>query len=211
MLKSVRFHCSDFVGKSDFQLTCPRLERANLLSFEVYGTNIQWDNLTHLTLVSGSPICPFLILSKTPRLVFCKISGSRCEVPKETPDLTLASLRSLQLITSFAKHFLNTLIAPHLEEFSLSKFYNPSLDVSMDVITSFLKRSALHGLHILKLDCYPTTRIRSPKKNISYVSSLVEQGVTVNVLFESELEDILQSSTHTQWPEIWAIQYYRVR
>jgi hypothetical protein len=97
-----------------------------------------------------------------------------------------------------------------LEEFSLPNFFNPSMEISMDVITSFLKRSALHGpLHVLELDRYPgNSPTRVPKNKISYASSLVEQGVTVNVLFKSE--DILQSSTHPHQPEIWAIQSHRV-
>jgi hypothetical protein len=210
ILKSIRFHCSGFDGRTlDFPLTCPRLERAHLSSFQVDVTNIQWDNLTHLTLLSMSIINTFLILRKTPRLVFCKISGSHSRYgdPIGASVLTLASLRSLQLITIFAKDFLNNLIAPHLEEFSLPKYYNPSMEVSMEVITSFLKRSAVHGpLHVLKLDRYPATRI--PRNRISYVSSLVEQGVTVNVLSESE--DILQPFLHSHKPEMWAIQCYRV-
>ena len=58
--------------------------------------------------------------------------------------------------------------------------------------------NAVHGpLHLVKLDLYPITLI--PKNMISYLSSLVERGVTVNVLSLSE--DILQSS----------IEYYRLR
>ena len=58
--------------------------------------------------------------------------------------------------------------------------------------------NAIHGpLHLLKLNLYPTTRI--PENMISYLSSLAEQGVTVNVL--SERKEILQSS----------IDYYRRR
>ena len=56
--------------------------------------------------------------------------------------------------------------------------------------------NAVHGpLRSLKLDLYPATRI--PKKIISYLLSLEERGVTVNVLSSSE--NILQSS----------IDYYR--
>ena len=303
ILKSIRFHCSAH-GKMnlnlDVQLTCPRLERATLSCFPMDGTNIHWDNLTHLTLHFMSIIDFFLILRKTPRLVFCKLS-SLCSLdrgPIVGPPV-LTSLRCLQLmITSSVEDFLNNLIAPHLEEFSLPNYYNPS----MEVITSFLRRSAcslrsfsiifsnfppyfesfmdllqsmpslntlsmtsitnttshfenttpddydprnilelvakvvssqctsesrqqrflpnlkileyagklrlrpgnyydlysllpadnvVHGpLHLLKLDLHPTTRI--PKNIISYLSSIVERGVTVKVLSNSE--DILQSS-----------------
>jgi hypothetical protein len=51
--------------------------------------------------------------------------------------------------------------------------------------------NAVHGpLHLLKLNLLYATRI--PKNMISYLSSLVARGVTVNVLSKSE--DILQSS-----------------
>jgi hypothetical protein len=57
---------------------------------------------------------------------------------------------------------------------------------------------AVHGpFHLLKLELHPATRI--PKNMISYISSLVERGVTVKVLSDSK--DILQSS----------IDYYRCR
>ena len=278
-------------GQLELELsTCPRLERASLTYFPMKGTNIQWDNLTHLTLYSMSNIDSLLILRKTPRLVFCKFAGSHLvneEPTIEAPVLT--SLRSLQLITKSAEDFLNNLIAPHLEEFSLLNYYNPS----MGIIISFLRRSAcslrsfsinfpqyfkgfldllqsmpslnslsiisittwgdtspenydpqnilqlvakvlssqstslqqgflpnlkileytgelylrpgnyedlyplppadnaVHGpLHLLKLDLHPATRI--PKNMISYISSLVERGITVKVLSNSE--DILQSS-----------------
>jgi hypothetical protein len=297
ILKSIRFNCSVRAMIVNFQLTCPRLERASLSFLPMDGINIQWDNLTHLTLHSISIFDSFLILRKTPRLVFCKVSGSSPRLRGiDAPVLT--SLRDLQLSmldTSFAEDFLNNLLAPHLEEFSLPNYYNPS----MEVITSFLRRSAcslrsfsmifsnfppyfegcmnllqsmpsldtlsiisitttsyfnnttpedydlrnilqlvakvlssqstslqqgflpnlkileytgklclragdydylyslpsadnaVHGpLHLLKLDLHPATRI--PKNMISYLSSLVERGVTVNVLSNSE--DILQSS-----------------
>ena len=311
ILKSIRFQCSDYNATNldvlDLQLACPRLERANL-SFPMGGTNIQWDNLTHLTLNSISIADSFLILRKTPQLVFCKASSfhSGYREPIIGAPLVLTSLRSLQLTIfdddSFAEDFLNNLIAPHLEEFSLPKYFNPS----MEAITSFFRRSAcslrsfstifscfppyfegfmsllqsmpslstlsvmsitttreigniipedydlrnvlqlvakvlssqsaslqqgflpnlkileytgllhlhpenygdlyplppadnaVHGpLHLLKLDLYPATRI--PENMISYLSSLVERGVTVDVFSESE--DILQSS----------IDYYRWR
>ena len=299
ILKSTRFHFSyRFTSMHlNFQLTCPRLERATLSSFPLDGTNIQWDNLTHLTLHS-MPICQhFLILPKTPRLVFLKVSGS-CTRYRSRNVVLLTSLRSLQLlIPRNADFFLDNLTAPGLEIFCLPRNYIPS----MGVITSFLRRSAcslrifsvtfsafpssfdgfmillqsmpslntlsittlkktttlknynprhilqlvtkvlssqsaslqqgflpnlnileytgklylyprnyadiyslppandaVHGpLQLLKLDLLPATRI--PKNMISYFSSLVERGVAVNVLSNSE--DILQSS----------IDYYRCR
>ena len=141
ILKSIRFHCSDNAMNLKFQpLTCPRLERANLSLFPLDRTNIECDNLPHLTLHSMSIIDSFLILRKTPRLVFCKVTGF-CRDDRE-PNIeapVLTSLRSLQLlIASFAENFLNNLIAPHLEEFSLPRYYTPSIEV----LTSFLRRSA---------------------------------------------------------------------
>ena len=303
-LKSIRFHCSAHAMNLNFQLNCPRLEKASLSNFPMDGTNIQLDNLTHLTLHSMSILRAFLILRKTPRLVFCKVSGSRPghRGPSNMANIgapVLTSLRSLQLlslITSFSEDFLDNLIAPHLEEFTLPRYYNPS----MEVITHFLRKSACSlrsfsmtfsvfppyfeslinllqsmpslntlsirtlentaprdydpqnilqlvakvlssqsssfqqgflpnlkildytgelrlrpgnygdlyslppadnavrgSLHLLKLDLHPATRI--PKNMISYLSSLAERGVTVNVLSNSE--DILQSS----------IDYYRCR
>ena len=146
ILKSITFHASDNSEMDlNLQLTCPRLERAILSSFPVDGTNIQWDNLTYLTLLSmPSIIDSFLILRKTPRLVFCRVSGS-CSYrrgPIVGAPLVLTSLRSLELImdfadTTYSEDFLNNLIAPHLEAFS-SMFYNPP----MEVIVSFFNRSA---------------------------------------------------------------------
>ena len=78
ILKSIQLHCSAhsiLKMKKSFQLTCPRLERASFSSFPMEGTNIQWDNLAHLTLYSTSIIDSLLILRKTPRLVFLKVSG----------------------------------------------------------------------------------------------------------------------------------------
>ena len=301
MLKVIRFQCSGYAPmakKLNFQLTCPSLEIASLscFKFPMDGIDIQWDNLTHLTLHSMPIFRSLLILRETPRLFFCKVSGfcSRCRGRIGAPVVT--SLRSLELlIPSFAEDFLNNLIAPHLEEFRLLDYYDPS----MEVITSFFRRSscslrsismifstfppyfegfmnllrsmpslntlsiisitassyfentnpenydprnlfqllakvlssqstslqqrflpnleileytgklylrpkffdnlnsfppvnnALHGpLHLLKLDLHPTTRI--PKSMITYLSSLEEQGITVNVLSRSE--NILQSS-----------------
>ena len=146
ILKSIRFRSSAYFGMmTNFQLTCPRLERACLSSLSLYGSNIQWDNLTHLTLHRMSIVRSLRILRETPRLVFCKVldSYSRFVEPNiglsGTPFIT--PLRSLQLlITSHAEHFLNNLIAPHLEEFtsSLPNYYDPS---KMEDINSFLRRS----------------------------------------------------------------------
>ena len=305
ILTSIQFYCSAHTVpkmKMNFQLTCPRLERASFSSFfPMEGTNIQWDNLTHLTLHFISIIDSFPILRKTSRLIFFKVSGF-CPPYREqsigAPVLT--SLRSLQLLISniAADDFLQNLIAPHLEEFNLARYYISSFEA----ITSFLRRSACslrsfslffstlpeveyfeglisllqsmpslnslsllsitnpdntavdynprnilqlvakvlssqstslqqgflpnlkileytgklylppgnydelyslpladNAVHVpfrsLNLDIHPATRI--PKSMISYLSSLVERGITVNVLNNSK--DILQSS----------IDYYR--
>ena len=307
ILKSIRFHSIGNLSKLNFQLTCPRLERASISSFPLRGTNIQWDNLTDLTLQSMSVIDSLLILRKTPRLIFLKLSCTcaRYMGPTIGPTigaLVLTSLRSLQMLSwNFAEDFLDSVIAPHLEEFCVPRYCH----LSMETITSFLRRSAcslrsfsivfiifptyfedfmdllqimpslnklsiislsstsledltpedyydprsilelvikvlssqstsqqeflpnlkildysgelclhpgnsdeLYSLpladnavhvpfHLLNLDLYPATRI--PENMISYLSSLVERGITVNVLSNSE--DILQSS----------IDYYRCR
>ena len=306
ILKSIRFYSINYATKClNFKLTCPRLERATLSCFPMDGSNIHWDNLTHLTLCLMTIFDFFLILRKTPRLVFCKVSFPHTRIRKPiVGGPVLTPLRSLQLLmVSSVEEFLNNLTAPHLEEFSLPDYYNPS----MEVITSFLRRSACslrslsmifsifppyfesfvnllqsmpslntlsiisttnitsnfgntvpedydprsilqlvakvlssqntslqqgflpnleileytgklclrpgnfndlyslppadnaaHGpLNVLKLDLHPATRI--PKSIISYLSSLVEGGVTVDVLSNSE--DILQSS----------IDYYRYK
>jgi len=143
ILKSIRFHSGSSAQTpihSNFQLICPRLEAANLSFVRLKGTTIQWDNLTHLTLHSMSTIDSFLILRKTPRLVFCKVSGTFHSRSNIGPTV-LTSLRSLQLMLlelHLAKHFLNNLIAPNLEDFNLTRYY----DSSMEFITSFLRRSA---------------------------------------------------------------------
>ena len=65
-----------------------------------------------------------------------------------------------------------------------------------DLYSLPLTDEAVHGpLHLLKFNIHPATRI--PKHMISYFSSLMELGVTVNGLSKSK--DILQSS----------IDYYR--
>ena len=123
----------------NFQLTCPRLERATLEKLPMKGSNIQWDNLTHLTLHSMSTIDSFFILSKTPRLVFFRVSGSLTQYrPQIIGPLVLTSLESLHLLISFAEDFLKNIIAPHLEVLSLPNYHN----ASMEVISSFLRRSA---------------------------------------------------------------------
>ena len=153
ILKSIRFHTFSTLGSRlmnlNFQLTCPRLERAFFSNFPL---NIQCDNLTHLTVESIPTIDSFLILRKTPRLVFCKISGFCHRIVGEyhigPPVLTsLRSLRLGMMNRSFAEDFLNNLIAPHLEEFSLAphldEFNLPSYFIpSMEVVASFLRRSA---------------------------------------------------------------------
>ena len=110
ILRSIRFH-SAFTYTDDvqnFQLTCPRLERADLSLFQIDGTNIQWDNLTHLILQYASISDSFLIMSKTPRLVFCQISLSRYEIGVPILPLILESLKTLQLSSSNIFHHLIT-------------------------------------------------------------------------------------------------------
>ena len=142
ILKSIRIYCPYEATNLDFQLTCPRLERANLWSFPVNKTNIQWDNLTHLTIKTTSFTDSLLIMRKTPRLVFCEVLDFCSEYRESSigPPLVLTSLKSLGLTfasPNFAEDFLNNLIAPHLEAFS-SRYYNPP----MEVIISFFRRSA---------------------------------------------------------------------
>ena len=184
MLKSIRFVSSYNARNLKFQLTCPRLERASLTYFPLYGTNIQWDNLTHLTLYSISINDSFFILRKTPRLVICKVSGDgpRYTEPSIGP-LVLTSLRSLQLITDSTPDYLNNLIAPHLEEFSLPNYYNPS----MEVITSFLRRSAC------SLRSFTVTFSTFPPYFEGFIS-LVQSLPSLNTLLmisitDSDLED----------------------
>ena len=142
ILKSIGLDLNTIATASNlsFQLTCPCLERANLLNFPMDGTNIQWDNLTHLTFRSISMSDFFLILRKAPRLVFCEVSGP-CRFEEEgikAPVFT--SLRSLQLqVDTDPDKLLNYLIAPHLEEFSPPTF---GFFPRTENITSFLRRSA---------------------------------------------------------------------
>ena len=139
-LKSIRFYSSSFDPMSlNYQLTCPRLERATLENFIMNGPNIQWDNLTHLNLYSMSTIDAFLILSKTPRLVFCRVLSYHTQYgPENIGPIVLTSLRSLHLHMDYAVNTLDSIIAPHLEELSLPNYQN----LPMEVITSFLRRSA---------------------------------------------------------------------
>ena len=86
-----------------------------------------------------SSIDIFLILRKTPRLVTCIVLGCTTRyIQQNTGALLLTSLRSLHLPMGFAEDILNNIIAPHLEELNLPNYHNPS----MEVITSFLRRSA---------------------------------------------------------------------
>ena len=137
ILRSIRFNCSAYASMKNFQLTCPRLERAVISYIYLDGINIQWDNLTHLTLHSMRIDDSFLILRNTPRLVFCKVSGYSPTFGKSIGIVALSSLKSLQLMTDVGD-YLSNLITPHLEEFSLRDCNIPSI-VS---ITSFLQRSA---------------------------------------------------------------------
>jgi hypothetical protein len=96
-LKFIKFHSVLSANTMDlsFQLTCPRLERAFLSFFRMDGTDIQWDNLTHLTLHFMLINDSFIILRKTLRLVFCQVSGAWLGYRQQnigTPVLT--SLRS---------------------------------------------------------------------------------------------------------------------
>ena len=138
LLKSIRLNCSTYVETSIIHLICPRLERAFLSYFPMGGTNIQWDNLTHLTLHSMFITDSLVILRKTPRLVFCNVSGFTPRYRGPSIGMfVLPSLKSLQL-TSFVEDFFNNLIAPDLEELSLREYYIPSIEA----IVSFLRRSA---------------------------------------------------------------------
>jgi hypothetical protein len=141
ILRSIGIHCSADVGPRslNFQLkSCPRLERASLSKFPMDGSNFQWDNLTHVTLLSMSLPDTFRILRKTPRLVVCQIGGFTFEQHIEPP--ILSSMRSLLLLNmSIAKDLLDSLVAPHLEEFNLPFFHHLGTEA---VITSFFRRSA---------------------------------------------------------------------
>jgi F-box-like len=125
ILRSIRFHSSytnDTDDVRNFELTCPRLERADLSSYQMDRTNIQWDNLTHLILQHTSISNSSLIMCKAPRLVFCQISYPRYEAEVQSEPLILESLRTLQLISNdhYSDGFLDYFITPFLEELGLS-------------------------------------------------------------------------------------------
>jgi hypothetical protein len=144
ILKSIRLHraANRSATTLNFQLaSCPRLERASLSQFPINVSNIQWDNLTHLTLNSMSIINTFRILRKTPRLVFCQVSGFYPPVREQiTEPPVVSSMKSLQLLMrNNSENFLDNLIAPYLEECNYSRHYIPRTEV---FIASFFKRSA---------------------------------------------------------------------
>ena len=147
ILKSIRFYCSEKFGDNsinlNFQpLNCPRLERACLSFFPLDGSNIQWYNLTHLTLHSMFIFDALLILRKTPRLVLCKVTGVWLGYRRQNIEPVLTSLSSLQLLSSASAYgYLNNIIAPHLEEFH-SSFPEYQSPMAVRVITSFFGRSA---------------------------------------------------------------------
>jgi hypothetical protein len=190
ILKFIRFRCSESTRTIylDFQLTCPRLERASFLFFPVDGTNIQWDNLTHLTLRVRYIEDSFLILRKTPQLVFCNVSeylGYRPITPIAL--ISLNSLRTLRLpIMDLAGFFLDNIIAPHLEELSLPHNYSLAL---MEDITSFLRRSAcsLHSFSILFSNFPPYTE---SFMNLLQSMPLLNTLSLISVTTDSDFEDI---------------------
>ena len=160
ILKFIRIRSpyhSEYTPRGNLKLTCPRLARASLLFFPVIGTDIQCDNLTHLTLHVVYIEDSFRILRKMPQLVFCKVSGDNRRYNR-VGALVLTSLRNLQLptriksglyeIRCLTRPFLNNIIAPHLEEFSFPNYiyYSPPMEMyytpPMEAITSFLRRSA---------------------------------------------------------------------
>ena len=143
ILKIIRFRCAEYMRMNDLnlQLTCPRLERASFAFFPVDGNNIQWDNITHLTLRYMFIDDSFFILRKMPQLVFCKVSGAIQPYGRigGIALTSLGSLRTLHLpITNLAGLFLDHIIAPHLEEFTLREYHS----LSIEAITSFHRRSA---------------------------------------------------------------------
>ena len=111
-----------------------------LIHAPVLRSNIQFDNITHLTLHSMSFIDTFRILRKTPRLVFLQVSGlCSLYMDQSIRPPFLSSLRSLQLLSKhFSEEFLDNLIAPHLKEFLLPRYYITRIEG----VTSFFRRSA---------------------------------------------------------------------
>ena len=139
ILKSIRLQRSTTSDEVNFQLTCPRLEKATLTYFPLDGINIQWDNLTHLTLHIMRVINSFFILRKTPRLVFCKILSFFLLPPEGQIIPVVTPLKSLHLSkgSRTAEYFLDNLIAPHLEEFNLPR----RSILGAEVVASLLRRS----------------------------------------------------------------------
>ena len=183
ILKSIRFHCvfnMNNIETSNFnlQLTCPRLERADLLDFPLNGSNIQWDNLTRVTLHSMPIFDFFLILRKTPRLVFCEVLGFSSFRRLEERDIGAPALTSLRILhLPININLLDYLIATNLEEFSLPKHYSPPIED----ITSFLRRSTC-SLYFLSMVF--------PQYSKSYMN-LLESMPSLNTL------SILSTATRT--------------
>ena len=123
------------------------------------------------------------------------------------PSLTTLSMLSVTALSPGEYHLRNILqlVAKVLSSQSTSfqQGFLPNLKVleytgklyrhqgNYDDLYPLPPADAVHGpLHLLKLDLHPANRIS--ENMISYVSSLAERGVTVNVLSRSK--DILQSS-----------------
>ena len=136
-----------------FHLTCPRSEKANLSFFflDGLGTNIQWDNLTHLTLRCIFEDS-FLILRTTPDWCFVKfqLTAGNIKVQEHLffHHWEICSCRpgsqawvELSEIEHITGVFLDNIIAPYLEEFSFPNYYTRSMR-PMEANTSFLRRSA---------------------------------------------------------------------
>ena len=189
ILRSIRFDASYTGDAPNFQLTCPRLERAYLSSFPMGGINIQWDNLTHLTLENTSFIDSFHVLRRTPRLVFCKISYAQLEIGVPSQPLILASLRTLLIPNYCFYEYLNNLITPCLQELSLSSYTN----VKMDIIASFLKRSAC-SLRSFSMAVYDSACLEGFMRLLLLLPSLKTLLITVNSAHENNppLRNILQ-------------------
>ena len=174
----------------NFALTCPqRLDsegRSHVLSRQ---KSISSGTIFHTSLYIHIYNNSFLILHKTPRLVFssCEVSGCCRRRPDEqtlrTPVLT--SLRSLHLrllINSpAAKSFLGNLIGPHLEEFSLLRHGIPNIEIvarrsacslrSLSMIFTTFPPQYVEGfynqcLHTMTLSMLSTTafKITAPEK-----------------------------------------------
>ena len=96
----------------------------------------------------------YFFCARLPDWSFVKFSGSCYRTWQSIGAPVLTSLRSLQLmVPCFAENFLDNLIAPHLEEFSLLKY----CDASMKEITiSLLRRSACSMRSFSDLQHLPT-------------------------------------------------------